>query len=402
MSKAKTTTMFGNLQGDRVIWLVVALLSLFSLLAIYSATGTLAFRVRGGDTEYYLFKRFFYLVVGLAIMYLCYRIPYTKYSKMAPVGIILSIFLLVITLMFGVTYNGATRWLEVPILGVTFQTSDLAKVTLIAYIARTISAKQDYIKDFNSAFLPILAPVLVVCGLIAPADLSSALLLFGTCMIMMFVGRVDVKFIGLLILLGIVLFAFLIILGEFFPGTVRVETWVSRIKDFFVNSEGAEQIQRAKMAIADGGWLGVGPGNSVHRNFLPHAYSDVIYAFFIEEYGLVGGLGLIVLYLTLLFRCVSLVTRSPKAFGAMLVLGLCLSMVLQALFGMAVSVHLIPVTGLPLPMMSMGGTSLLFSCIMFGMILSVSRYVEKTGTERKKKVKEEEAPSSDSSLLIAE
>ena len=388
-----TNKFFGQLEGDKAIWLVVALLSLLSLLAIYSATGTLAFRVRGGDTEYYLFKRFFYLMGGLGIMYICYKIPYTRYSKMAPAAIVLSIGLLLLTLMFGVTYNGATRWLEVPILGITFQTSDLAKVTLIAYIARTISAKQDCIKDFNSAFLPILAPVLIVCGLIAPADLSSAVLLFTTCMVMMFVGRVDIKYIGLLILFAIVLFAFLVILGEFFPEVVRVETWVSRIKDFFINTEGAEQIQRAKMAIADGGWLGVGPGNSVHRNFLPHAYSDVIYAFFIEEYGLVGGLGLIVLYFTLLMRGVSLVTRSPKAFGAMLVLGLCLSMVLQAFFGMAVSVHLVPVTGLPLPMMSMGGTSLLFSCIMFGMILSVSRYVERMEKKPKRKKKEEVSES---------
>ncbi len=369
--------MIGKLEGDRVIWLVVALLSLGSLLAIYSSTGTLAYRVRGGDTEYYLFKRFFYLLLGLGTMFFCYKMHYTKYSKMAPLALVIAVFLLMWTLVFGATYNSATRWLEIPIIGVTFQTSDFAKVALIAYIARAISAKQEYIKDFNSAFVPIIAPILIVCGLIAPADLSSACLLMVTCVLMMFIGRVDLKFIGLLILLSLVLFSMLIILGEFAPGTVRVETWVNRIKDFFGNADGSEQIQRAKMAIADGGIFGTGPGNSVHRNFLPHAYSDVIYAFIIEEYGLFGGLVMLGLYLTLLFRCVRLVTLSPKAFGAMMALGLGLLIVIQALLNMAVSVHLVPVTGLPLPMMSLGGTSLLFTCMMIGMILSVSKYIEK-------------------------
>jgi len=370
------TSIFGKLKGDPIIWVVVAFLSLGSLLTIYSSTGTLAYRVRGGDTEYFLFKRLFYLLVGLGVMLLCYRTPHARYSRLAPVGLLIAVVLLVCTLLFGATYNSATRWLEVPGLGVTFQTSDFAKVMLIAYIARTISAKQQMIKDFNSAFLPLIAPVLIVCGLIAPADLSSAAMLFATCIIMMFIGRIDIKYIGLLLLFGTVLFSLLIIIGTVAPNLVRVETWVSRLIDFFTNADGMEQIQRAKMAIADGGIFGVGPGNSVHRHFLPHAYSDVIYAFIIEEYGLIGGLITITLYLTLMYRCVKLVTKSPKAFGAMLALGLGLIIVIQALLNMAVSVHLVPVTGLPLPMISLGGTSLLFTCMMIGMILSVSRYID--------------------------
>ncbi len=370
------TSIFGKLKGDPIIWVVVAFLSLGSLLTIYSSTGTLAYRVRGGDTEYFLFKRFFYLLVGLGLMLVCYRIPHARYSKLAPIGLLIAVVLLVCTLLFGATYNSATRWLEVPGLGVTFQTSDFAKVVLIAYIARTISAKQQMIKDFNSAFLPLIAPVLIVCGLIAPADLSSAAMVFFTCVVMMFIGRIDTKYISLLLLFGVVLFAMLIIIGTIAPSLVRVETWVNRIGDFFTNADGMEQIQRAKMAIADGGIFGVGPGNSVHRHFLPHAYSDVIYAFIIEEYGLIGGFITIMLYLTLMYRCVKLVTKSPKAFGAMLALGLGLLIVIQALLNMAVSVHLVPVTGLPLPMISLGGTSLLFTCIMIGMILSVSRYIE--------------------------
>jgi len=243
------------------------------------------------------------------------------------------------------------------------------------YLAREISTKQETIKDLKSAFLPILAPVLVICGLIAPADLSTAILLFITSLLLMFIGRVNFKYIGLLILLGIVMFAILIILAEFSP-LVRLDTWVLRTRDFVTNSEGGYQIQQAKIAISEGSWFGVGPGNSAQRNYLPHAYSDFIYAIIVEEYGLFGGFVIIALYVGILLRCVRLVTLSPKAFGAMLALGLTLSLVMQALANMAVSVHLVPVTGLTLPLMSMGGTSLLFTSIAVGMILSVSKYIE--------------------------
>lgn len=365
---------YASLGGDRVIWLVVALLSIISLLAVYSATGTLAYRKQGGDTEFYLIKHFMLMSGGLGLMYVCYLIHYKRYSRWAPVALLLAVPLLLYTLLFGTSLNEAARWITVPIINVSFQSSDFAKLALIMYLAREIATKQDNIKDL-SAFLPILLPVLVICGLIAPADLSSAILLFITCLLLMFIGRVNFQYIGLLILLGIVMFSFLIILAEFTP-IVRLDTWVERTRDFVTNSEGAYQIQQAKIAIAEGGWFGVGPGNSVQRNYLPHAYSDFIYAIIVEEYGLFGGFLIITLYITLLLRCVRLVTLSPKAFGAMLALGLSLSLVLQALANMAVSVHLVPVTGLTLPLLSMGGTSLLFTSIAVGMVLSVSKYIE--------------------------
>ena len=369
--------LYAELQGDRTIWMIVAILAIFSILTVYSATGHVAFRFRGGDTESYLIKHFIFIAGGLFLTYLCYLLHYTQYSRIAPVLLLISIPMLVYTLAFGVEINEAKRWLEIPFVGVTFQTSDFAKLALIIYVARAISSKQEYIKDFNSAFLPIIVPILIICGLIAPSDLSSSLILFFTCTVMMFLGRVSLKYIFLLLFLGVVVFAFLIVVGKFFPDIVRVDTWITRMSDFMTDQEGGYQVQHAKIAIANGGFVGEGPGNSIMRNYLPAPFSDFVYAIVCEEYGLIGGLIVIGLYVMLFFRCVSLVTRSPKAFGAMLALGLGLSVVVQAFANIAVSVHLVPVTGLTLPLVSMGGTSIIFSSIAFGMILSVSRYIEK-------------------------
>ena len=367
-----------ELQGDRAVWMIVAVLSIFSILAVYSATGHIAFKYRDGNTETYLVKHLFLIVGGLFLTYLCYLMHYTQYSRIARVLLAISVPLLIYTIGFGEEINEAKRWLEIPFVGVTVQTSDFAKLALIIYVARTISAKQEYIKDFNSAFLPIVVPILIICGLIAPSDLSSAALLFFVCLTMMFLGRVSFKYIFLLLFLGVVLFTMLVTIGEFFPEVVRVDTWVSRIEEFRNPDADVYQVQHSKIAIANGNYIGTGPGNSVMRNYLPAPFSDFIYAIICEEYGLVGGFAIISLYVLLFFRTVRIITKSPKAFGAMLVLGLGLSICLQALANIAVSVDLVPVTGLNLPLVSKGGTSIIFSSIAFGMILSVSRYIEKT------------------------
>ncbi len=367
-----------ELKGDRVIWAILAVLSVFSILVVYSSTGTLAWRERGGDTEAYLFKHTMILAMGLALAYLAYLMHYRRYAKIAPILLLAAVPLLLLTIMFGAEINDARRWIVVPGLGLSFQTSDFAKLALIVYVAREISSKQDYIKDWKQAFVPIIVPVLIVCGLIAPANLSTAVLLMVVCIGMMFVGRVSLKYIGLLLLLGVVLFSALIFLGEFFPNYIRVDTWTSRITDFIENPQGSFQIQQAKIAIANGEWIGNGPGNSIQRNFLPSPYADFIYAVICEEYGFVGGALIVVLYVVLFFRVTRLVTKSPKAFGAMMATGLTLLLVMQAFANIAVSVHLVPVTGLSLPMISMGGTSTLFSCLAFGMILSVSKHIEAT------------------------
>lgn len=365
-----------ELRGDRVIWAIVAVLSMVSILTIYSSSSSLAFQKNGGNTEYYLLKQMLILGLGVMIIYVFHIIHYKRFNMWAPYMLAATVPLLVLTLAVGTEVNEAQRWLEVPGLGLTFQTSDLAKIAIITYIARSITAKQDYISDFQSAFLPIIMPVILVCLLIAPSNLSTALVIFGTCIVMMFIGRVATKYIFLMMFCGLVAFSGLIVVGQAFPDKVRVNTWTSRLRNFLSDTEEADQTKIAKMAIANGGLVGAGPGNSVQKNFLPNAFSDYLYAVIIEEYGLIGGFLILGLYLMLFLRVVRLVTKSPKTFPAMLVMGLTLMLVLQALANMAVSVHLVPVTGLPLPMLSMGGTSLLFSCVSLGMILSVSKFIE--------------------------
>ncbi|MEL6924673.1 MAG: FtsW/RodA/SpoVE family cell cycle protein [Bacteroidota bacterium] len=372
---------YAELRGDRVIWMIVIVLAVISILTVYSATGTFVYK--GGSTEFFLMKQLIMVTGGLVLTYFCYLMHYMNYSKYAPMLLIACIPLLVYTIAFAAEVNEARRWIQLPIIGITFQTSDLAKLALIIYVARAISSKQEYIKDFESAFLPIIVPILIICGLIAPADLSTALLLFVTCMLMMFMGRVDLKYIGLLVFLWIVVFAFLIVLGKMFEGVdgadgiFRVNTWINRLAEFANNPDGGYQIQQAKIAIANGEWFGAGPGKSMMRAYLPSPYSDFIYATIIEEYGLLGGFVVTGLYVLLFVRTVKIVTNSPKAFGAMLALGLSLILVIQAFANMAVAVNLVPVTGLTLPMVSMGGTSTIFTCISFGIILSVSKYIEK-------------------------
>jgi cell division protein FtsW len=373
------TRLYAELKGDRAIWAILAVLALFSILIVYSSTGTLAYRKMGGNTESILIKHLVIVTGGLFLAYVTHLIHYLKYLKWAPTLLLLSVPMLMYTIAFGVDINEARRWIEVPFVGITFQASDFAKLALIIYVAREISAKQDYIKDFNSAFVPIIVPVLLICALIAPADLSTAILLFLSCVAMMFVGRVAMRYILLLFMLGIVVFASLILLGEFFPDTIRSQTWINRVQEFWTGGEegdGGFQVRQAKIAMANGEWFGLGPGNSIQRNYLPSPYSDFIYAIFIEEYGILFGALLVFLYVLLFFRVTRLVTKSAKAFGAMAAIGLSISLVLQAFINIAVSVNLVPVTGVTLPMISLGGTSILFTCISFGIILSVSKYVE--------------------------
>lgn len=356
--------------------MIIAVLSLFSILAVYSASGWEAWRSRGGDTTVFLIKHLVLLAFGLVVVYLCHLLHYLQYQRIAPVLILMSIPLLMFTLVFGRNINDASRWLS--FAGFSFQPSEFAKLALVIYIARELTRKQDYITSFKDAFMPILVPVLITCALIAPANLSTAAVLFTTCILLMFIGRVSWKYIFLLGVLGVVVMVGLIAIGKLYPnaGLVRVDTWINRLNEFANAEDGGFQVQQAKIAIAKGGLIGKGPGNSVIRNFLPYAHADFIYAIICEEYGLVGGTVVLVLYVMLFLRSVKLVTRSPKAFGAFLAIGLSLMLTVQALANIAVNVNLVPATGLTLPLISMGGTSLLFTCISLGIILSVSKYIE--------------------------
>ncbi|MEI7499818.1 MAG: FtsW/RodA/SpoVE family cell cycle protein [Bacteroidota bacterium] len=378
-----------DFKGDKVIWIVVIILCIFSLLAVYSSTGTLAYRKQHGNTEYYLFKQFMILAFGLGLMYITHLVKYTYYSRISQIGLILTFPLLLVTMISGTNLNEANRWLTVPIVNLTFQTSDLAKLFLIMYLARILSKKQELVQDFRKGFLPVIIPVVMVTILILPANFSTAAILFVTCMVLMFIGRISMKYMLSLIGLGIVAIILIFSLSKSFPTLFpRGTTWVARV-DHFINKKEAEpdatyQVDQAKIAIVQGGILGKSPGKSTQRNFIPHPYSDFIFAIIIEEYGLVGGTFLLLLYLILFFRVIRIASRSQGNFGSLLSIGIGFSLVFQALINMAVAVNLFPVTGQTLPLVSMGGTSIWFTCISIGIILSVSRVTEietRDGTE---------------------
>jgi len=367
-------------KGDPVIWAVIVGLSLFSILAVYSSTGTLAYKSQGGNTTYFLFKHGLLLLVGIGVIFLAHQIPYRYYSRLAQLLFYLSIPLLAITLLMGTSLNEASRWLTVPGTGLTVQTSDFAKLALIMFIARLLSKKQDGIKGFESGFVPLMVPVLVICMLILPADFSSAFILFVTSIIIMFIGRVQLKYIAGLTGAGAVLILIFVLIAYNSENQGRVGTWKNRIENYMSkDSDGNYQVEQAKIAIVTGGLLGKGPGRSTQRNFLPHPYSDFIYAIIIEEYGLViGGVLMLILYLILLYRAGLIVRRISSRFGAFLAIGLTFSIVFQAIINMAVAVNLLPVTGQTLPLVSMGGTSIFSTSIAFGIILSVSRSLNKS------------------------
>ena len=388
-------------RGDKYIWTIVIMLALVSLLVVYSSTGLLAYRYNKGNTEIYLFKQIMFIIVGVAIIYFAHRVNYTLYSKWSRILFLIAIPLLVWTLFFGVRLNEGSRWIRLPIINLTFQTSDLAKLALFMYIGRMLSRKQDVIKDFKKGFLPIIIPVIITCMLVAPANLSTALLIGATSLLLMFIGRVSTKHIGLTIGVAAipVLVLVLISMGYYdktegkskdLPAVLefgRMPTWIKRVQNFMYDSRQADkeenyQVNQAKIAIAKGGIIGLGPGNSEQRNFLPHPYSDFIYAIIIEEYGMVGGTFIIFIYLVFLFRSIRIFKKCPYAFGAFLALGLSFTLVIQALINMAVNVNLFPVTGVTLPLVSMGGSSFLFTCLAIGIILSVARNVEQLEGEK--------------------
>lgn len=381
-----------KLKGDKWIWIIVIILSGWSLLAVYSSVGTLAYK-EGKGTEMYLFKHFSIIVVGLVLMFLSHKLDYRYYAGISKLLMVITIPLLLYTLVFGSKVNEASRWVTIPVINQTFQTSDLAKLALITFLARMLSRKQEEIKDVKKSFLPIMGAVCLVFVLIAWANLSTAVMLFSVSVLLLLIGRISFKQIAL-VSMGVAILGILVIsIGP------RRATYFSRVKGFFATEEITTsnvpfqedknyQANNAKIAIATGGIFGKGPGNSVQRNVLPHPYSDFIFAIIIEEYGTIGGVVLLALYLSLMYRCIRIVTLSPRAFGAFLAAGLGFSLTIQALANMAVAVGLGPVTGVPLPLVSMGGTSILFTSVALGIILSVSRNIE----ELKNKQELDESP----------
>ena len=371
---------FGKyVKGDRIIWAIIFILSVFSILAVYSSTGTLAYQRMGGNTTYYLIRHSVILFVGILIIFITHLIPYKYYSRLSQVFLYIVIPLLFVTLLAGTSFNQASRWLTLPGLGFTIQTSDFAKLALIMYIARALSLKQQVIKSYKEAFVPIMVPVILVCVLILPANLSTALILFGTSIILMFIGRISIKHLFAFAGIGVLVVSLFIGGALLIDREGRISTWKNRIEDY-ISGESKEnyQVKQSKIAIATGGLFGKNPGKSIQRNFLPNPYTDFIFAIIIEEYGLIfGGLPILFAYLFLLFRAGVIVKKSIRTFPAFLAIGLVITIVFQAMVNMAVAVNLFPVTGQTLPLVSMGGSSLLFTSIAFGIILSVSRGIEK-------------------------
>lgn len=378
-------------RGDRAMWLVILLLSLWGLLAVYSSVSWLAYK-NHSSTFFYLFQHGVYIAMGFVLMLYLHTIHYKNFMGIARFLLYISYALLIATILFGVTINGAKRWISFGVF--TFQSSDFSKVAILLYTIRTLAKHKDNLDDLKQVIYPLLGHISLTCLLIGKDNLSTAVILFMTCFLVMFLGRVKVIYLlkigGVYAIAGI-LFGLLL---YFTPSSIlekmgRMETWQTRIKTY-VNAKNTNnangnlvsktennfQSNHAKIAIATGGLFGKGPGQSVERNFLPEAYADFIYAIIIEEYGMLLGIIMPFLYLIFMFRTVNIVKKAPKAFGALIAVGLSFQFVLQALINMAVAVGLFPVTGLTLPLVSKGGTSLIFTFITLGLIMSVSRYIE--------------------------
>ncbi len=380
MKKLKEWT-DNNLQGDRVIWAVVFALSMISILVVYSSIGTLAFK-QTKTPEAYLFKHTLHVMVGLAAMWFAHKIDYRYYSRLSRFALYASIPLLIYTFIHGTTINDAARWIQVPIVG-SFQPSDFASLALIVNLASMLSKRQQNIDDIKESLIPMLFWCGTICGLIALTNMSSAILLLVTCMLIMFIGRVPMKYLAMLFFVGILFGALAFKFG------VRGGTMVSRINDYvaFVQGEKEPQFQakHGYIAIATGGLTGKGPGNSDQRNILPNPYADFIFAILIEEYGMIGGAVVLILYLVLLHRGMKGAYNSERAFGGLLSAGLCFDIVCQAMINMGVVVGLGPITGQPLPFISMGGTSMVFTGLAIGIVLSVSRGEQDHAWERQVK-----------------
>jgi len=362
------------LNGDKVIWMIVIILSLCSIVVAYSASSNMAYRLADGDATSFLFKHMMLLIAGFTIMIVVHRVKFSLFSRASQLGVYIAAILLVVTLVFGVNKGNASRW----IMG--FQPSDFAKLVLLIYVARILAIKKSEIQTFKG-LLPALIPIAIICGLILPADFSTAALLFVSCLVLLYVGGSKFKHLALIVGGCVATFGLLLLINIAVPGMLpRADTWSERVVDFFTGtSEDNYQSTQAQMGIVNGGVINFQPGGGSIKNDIFSAQSDFVYSTIVEEFGvLLGGLGLILLYLILFYRCLKLSARAKNKFGAYVAFGLSFILVLQAMVNMGVGSTLLPVTGQPLPLVSMGGTSIFFSCISIGIILSISHSIEKS------------------------
>lgn len=371
-------SIFTYIQGDKAIWAVVALLSVFSFLPVFSASSNLAYLYGDGSTFPYLAKHFAHLVLGFLILYGVHKIPYNYFRGLSLIALPIVVILLLVTMAEGTTIEGsnASRWIRIPLVGVTFQTSTLAGVVLLTYVARYLSKIKDKAITFKESLVPLWLPVFGVLALILPANFSTTAIIFAMIVMLVFIGGYPIRYLGIILGVGFVCLTIFVLTAKAFPDVFpnRVDTWINRIENFAdsQDTDADYQIEKAKIAIASGGVTGLGPGKSIQKNFLPQSTSDFIYAIIVEEFGIVGGVILMLVYLFLLFRLVVVAHKSTSTFGKLLVIGVGLPIVFQAMINMAVAVELFPVTGQTLPLISSGGTSIWMTCLALGMVLSVS------------------------------
>jgi cell division protein FtsW len=388
-----------NLKGDRVIWSFVALLALFSFMPVFSASSNLAYLGRGtGNTISYLLKHLAHIFIGFVIIYWVHKVPYHYYKGISKIALPIVWLLLGYTLIKGTVIAGAnaSRWIQVPFVGISFQTSTLAFIVLMLYVARYLSKKREEEVTFQESLFQLWAPVFGTLMFILPANFSTAALMFSMVLMLTFVGKYPLKYIGFILGAGFAALALFVLLSKAFPDShffSRVDTWSSRIENFTTNKPGEDdyQIEKAKIAIASGGIYGLGPGKSVQKHFLPQSSSDFIYAIIVEEWGLIGGLGVLSMYLLLFFRFIVAAHKANSLFGKLLVVGLGFPIIFQAMINMAVAVELLPVTGQTLPLISSGGSSIWMTCIALGIIINVTKKDEEIAQEITDKARREAA-----------
>ena len=386
-----------NLKGDKVIWSFVALLALFSFMPVFSASSNLAYQNHGtGNTLSFLLKHLAHLGIGFFMIYVVHRVPYHYFRAISQIALPIVWILLAYTLFRGQVIDGAnaSRWIQVPFVGITFQTSTLASIVLMVFVARYLSKNRDEVISFKNSVITLWVPVFITIILILPANFSTAALIFSMVIMLVFIGQYPLKYIFTIVGIGIAALAFFVLIAKAYPDAFphRVDTWMSRIDNFTTDKPGEDdyQIEKAKIAIASGNVYGLGPGKSVQKNFLPQSSSDFIYAIIVEEWGLLGGLGVMILYLLLFFRFIIAAHKANSTFGKLLVVGLGFPIVFQALTNMAVAVELFPVTGQTLPLISSGGSSIWMTCIALGIILSVTKKEEEIAEELSEKQKRQE------------
>lgn len=386
-----------NLKGDKVIWSFVALLALFSFMPVFSASSNLAYQNHGtGNTLSFLLKHLAHLGIGFFMIYVVHRVPYHYFRAISQIALPIVWILLAYTLFRGQVIDGAnaSRWIQVPFVGITFQTSTLASIVLMVFVARYLSKNRDEVISFKNSVISLWVPVFITIILILPANFSTAALIFSMVIMLVFIGQYPLKYIFTIVGIGIAALAFFVLIAKAYPDAFphRVDTWMSRIDNFTTDKPGEDdyQIEKAKIAIASGNVYGLGPGKSVQKNFLPQSSSDFIYAIIVEEWGLLGGLGVMILYLLLFFRFIIAAHKANSTFGKLLVVGLGFPIVFQALTNMAVAVELFPVTGQTLPLISSGGSSIWMTCIALGIILSVTKKEEEIAEELSEKQKRQE------------